>query len=133
MIVVDVNVITYLLLEGARTAAAEAVFALDPEWAAPPLWRSEWRNVLTGYMRRGVIDERTAIDHAQHAAELIGDREHRVSDARVFDLVSRSRCTAYDCEYVALAELLEIPLVTADQRILLDFPHVARSLEDFTG
>ena len=133
MIVVDVNVITYLLLEGARTAAAEAVFALDPEWAAPPLWRSEWRNVLTGYMRRGVIDERTAIDHAQHAADLIGDREHRVSDARVFDLVSRSRCTAYDCEYVALAELLEIPLVTADRRILLDFPHMARSLEDFTG
>lgn len=133
MIVVDVNVITYLLLAGAQTAEAEAVYALDPEWAAPLLWRSEWRNVLTGYVRRGMIDERTAVDHARQGAMLIGGREQAVPDERVFDLVTRSSCTAYDCEYVALAELLEIPLVTADRRMLRDFPHVARSLEDFTS
>ena len=51
MIVIDTNVVAYLLIEGERTSACRRAFAKDPEWCAPFLWRSEFRNVLTMHMR----------------------------------------------------------------------------------
>jgi predicted nucleic acid-binding protein len=55
VIVVDSNILAYLYLPGDRTAAAEALLERDSEWAAPLLWRSEFRNILAGYMRRKTI------------------------------------------------------------------------------
>lgn len=65
------------------------------------------------------------------AEEIIGGREYRVSCDQVFELAMRSKCTVYDCEYAALAEDLDVPLVTADKQILKAFPKIAVSLEQF--
>lgn len=46
-------------------------------------------------------------------------------------LAASSACSAYDCEFVALAKDLDIPLVTADKQILTQFPDVAVSLATF--
>jgi hypothetical protein len=43
---VDTNVMSHLLLPTPHTAAAERLLKTDPDWAAPLLWRSEFRNVL---------------------------------------------------------------------------------------
>ncbi|MDH3423449.1 MAG: type II toxin-antitoxin system VapC family toxin [Gemmatimonadota bacterium] len=122
MIVVDVNVVAYLLIDGEHTAAAEAVLTADPEWAAPLLWRSEWRNFLAGYMRRGELDRAAALERVEAAERLVQGREYLADSARVMALVEASTCAAYDCEYVALAETLDVPLVTNDRRVLGDFP-----------
>lgn len=45
MIVVDTNVIVYLYMTGDYSAQAEQALLKDPLWVAPPLWRSEFRNV----------------------------------------------------------------------------------------
>ena len=55
MIVVDFNILAYLYLPGERTAAAEALLEHVPDWAAPVLWRSEFRNILASYMRRKTL------------------------------------------------------------------------------
>jgi predicted nucleic acid-binding protein len=69
---------------------------------------------------------------ALHSAEeIIGGREYRVSSEKVLELAAQSRCTAYDCEYVALAQDLGVPLVTADKQVLKAFPKIAVSLEKF--
>lgn len=133
MIVVDVNVIAYLLIDGEHTRAIEVVFAVDPEWSAPMLWRSEWRNVLAGYFRRGAMDQAKVLENIRAAEALLSGREHMPDGEHVIELVSRSTCSAYDCEYVAVAEALDIPLVTADRRILRDFPTLARSPETFAS
>lgn len=52
MIVVDTNILAYLYLPNDLTANAEKLLRQEPEWAAPILWRSEFRNVLTGYLHR---------------------------------------------------------------------------------
>jgi predicted nucleic acid-binding protein len=61
MIVVDSNILAYLYLPGDYTEAAEALLLRQPEWAAPPLWRSEFRNILTGYLRRGMLSFEQAV------------------------------------------------------------------------
>ena len=61
MIVVDTNVIAYLLLESEQTASTEVVAHKDPDWVAPHLWRSEFRNVLVLNMRQARIEPDDAL------------------------------------------------------------------------
>jgi predicted nucleic acid-binding protein len=131
LIVVDVNVIAYLLIDGEHTVRCEEVLARDPAWAAPLLWRSEWRSILGGYLRRRALERAAAMERLEAAEELVRGREHLVDGMRVLDLVAASNCSAHDCEYVALAEVLGLSLVTTDQQILADFPMIARSPADY--
>ena len=55
MIVVDTNVMVSLMLGGEHGEAAARLFERDPEWAAPVILASELRNMLLGYVRRGVL------------------------------------------------------------------------------
>ncbi len=50
---------------------------------------------------------------------------------RVLNLVSRSACTAYDCEFAAVANERGMPLVSADQQLPRAFPAIAISLAEF--
>jgi predicted nucleic acid-binding protein len=131
VIVVDTNVIAYLLIEGDQTDAARGTLARDPAWAAPVLWRSEFRNVLASYLRRGhlAVAEAKRIQRAAEAC--VAGREYHVESDAVLDLVAASSRSAYDCEFVALARALGVPLVTSDRQVLLGFPAVAEALRSF--
>ena len=130
MIVVDVNIVIYLVLRGEFTAWAELVAEKDDDWRAPRLVNSEMLNVLSGYIRRGTIN----LDAAMHAFRE-GDTAIRgfvaVDAWRVLELVRSSACTSYDCEYVAAAEALQVPLITNDRKIVNNFPALAMTMNDF--
>jgi predicted nucleic acid-binding protein len=128
LIVVDSNVLAYLYLPGEYTPAAESLFDEDPEWMAPVLWRSEFRNILTGYLRRNSLTFEQAIAVQHEAEALLQGAEHEVDSASVLALVRDSDCSAYDCEFVALAIRLGTKLVTMDAKLLRAFPEVAVSL-----
>ncbi len=125
MIVVDTNILAYLLLPSQRTSAADSLFEQDPEWAAPVLWRSEFRNVLAGQVRRGGIALEQACRLQAEAEDLMSGNEYDVDSTQVLTLVRESECSAYDCEYVALAVTLGAKLVTRDEQVLRSFPRVA--------
>jgi hypothetical protein len=59
--------------------------------------------------------------------------EYVLPSSLVMRKVADSTCSAYDCEYVALAEDLKTKLVTSDKQILRDFPGLAGSLREFAG
>ena len=128
MIVVDSNVLAYLYLPGEFTAAADALLEREPEWAAPILWRSEFRNILAGYMRRRVITFEQASNLQSEAESLLAGNEFEVESRAVLELVRDSDCSAYDCEFVALALKLDIKLVTMDKKVLRAFPRHAVAL-----
>lgn len=128
MIVVDTNVIAYLYLPGTHTNAAEALLARDPDWAAPLLWRSEFRNILAGYLRRGTLTFEHAVTIQAEAEGLLSGREYDVESGGVLELVHASDCSAYDCEFVSLAIRLGATLVTADKQLLQAFPSHTRPL-----
>ena len=128
MIVVDSNVLAYLYLPGEYTAAAEALLEQDAEWAAPILWRSEFRNILLGYMRRKAISFEQASSLQREAESLLDGSEFEVDSLTVFELARDSDCSAYDCEFVALAMKLDTKLVTMDKKLLRAFPKRAITL-----
>lgn len=128
MIVVDTNVVAYLYLPGQHTARAEALLAQDGEWMAPLLWRSEFRNILAGYMRRNTLTFEQASALQTEAEALMAGNEYEIDSARVLELVRDSDCSAYDCEFIALATHLNAKLVTMDAKLLKAFPKHAVSL-----
>lgn len=123
MIVVDSNVLAYLYLPGEHTVAAEAWLERDPDWAAPILWRSEFRNILTGYLRRKGISFEQAVSLQTEAESLLAGCEFEVESGNVLELVRDSDCSAYDCEFIALAMNLDTKLVTLDKKLLRAFPN----------
>ncbi|MFM9903162.1 MAG: type II toxin-antitoxin system VapC family toxin [Pyrinomonadaceae bacterium] len=131
MIVVDTNVIIYLILSSDLTEIAIEVRRKDKHWAAPMLWRSEFRNVLLGYFRRDLMSLFDVISISELAESKVESRH--VDGSRVIELAAESGCTAYDCEFISLAERLSIPLVTSDKKLLAAFPTIAVSMEAFTA
>ncbi len=128
MIVVDTNVVAYLYLPGEYTARAEALLQRDSAWAAPSLWKSEFRNILAGYLRRGAIRFDQVVALQEEAESLLSGSEFEVSSIDVLELVRDSDCSAYDCEFVALAKRLEIKLMTLDRKLLRAFPAHSKKL-----
>jgi predicted nucleic acid-binding protein len=131
VIAVDTNVICYRWIPSPHAGTVEKALAKDPDWIAPLLWRSEFRNALAGTVRQNLITTDVANDIIEKAEWHFADREFAVSSRAVLRLVAESRCSAYDCEFVALAEQQRVPLVTVDRQVLRDFPKIALSLEEF--
>ncbi|MFV1981575.1 MAG: type II toxin-antitoxin system VapC family toxin [Rhodothermia bacterium] len=128
MIVTDSNVPAYLFLPGEYTSAAETLLEGDPDWAAPILWRSEFQNILAGYLRRRRLTLEQALKIQVEAEDLFRGAEFEVDSRRVLELVRDSDCSAYDCEFVVLAMSLSTKLVTMDQKVLRAFPDVVVGL-----
>lgn len=132
MIVAVSNLIAYLLIRSEQTPAAEAALRKDADWAAPLLWRSEIRSVLSLYMRQGHLSLADALHYMQEAESLLRGREYEIPSAPVLELSLKSGCSAYDCEFVHLAQHLGVYLVTSDRKVLGAFPKLALSPEEFT-
>ncbi|NLD36950.1 MAG: type II toxin-antitoxin system VapC family toxin [Desulfatiglans sp.] len=132
MIVVDTNVIGYLFLSSDQSVFAERALKKDFEWAAPILWRSEFRNVLALYMRKNIIKLEQAKVIMNSALKLLKGREYEAPSGEVLRLASESRCSAYDCEFIAVAKDINLPLVTVDKQLLQEFSSVAVSLREFS-
>lgn len=124
MITVDTNVLVHLWLPSDKTAISEKIYQLDADWIAPVLWRSEYRNVVFMYIRRGVSlnDGMEAIKRAEN---LMKENEFQVSSEEVMKLAFESGCTTYGCEFVHIAKTRSVPLITFDSQVLRSFPDVA--------
>ena len=131
MIVVDTNILIYYFVNSAHSETAIQIHRKDPVWVAPFLWRSEFRNTLLLYLRKELLTLPQIFRIVQTAEVKMRDHEFHVMADEVFKAANVSKCTAYDCEFVALAKELGVPLITADKQILRDFPKTAVSLQQF--
>ncbi len=125
MIVVDANVIAYLVLKGDYSKECENLFVWDSDWAAPRLWRDELCNVLVTYERRGLLDRRNTLQAFLDAEAVIGHNQYDVGAERILSVASRTQCSGYDSQYIALAEDLGVRLFTFDKQILSTAKNVA--------
>lgn len=128
MIVVDSNILAYFYLPSAHSEAVDRLLAGDPEWVAPLIWRSELRNVLATHVRVRKLSLEDACRIQVEAEALMNNKEFEVDSEEVLRLAHASGCTAYDCEFIALAQHLGVKLVTMDAKLIKAFPSVAVTL-----
>ncbi|MBX3745894.1 MAG: type II toxin-antitoxin system VapC family toxin [Verrucomicrobiae bacterium] len=129
MIVVDVSVLFGLVVKrDAYHALAMGARRRDPDWQATRLFRSEFRSIAAGHLRRGepLQNVMAAAANAQLAVTT-----HELTDQEVFAVIQESSLSAYDAEYVALARRLGVVLVTTDREILGHYPNLAVRLQDY--
>ena len=131
MIVADTNIISYLLIPSQFSNSVDALYKIDSDWAAPLLWKSEFRNVLALYLRKKIITLEKALQLQDSAESMMLNNEFNISSSRVLALIDQSNCSSYDCEFIALAHHLNTQLVTQDKKILREFPATAVSISSF--
>jgi predicted nucleic acid-binding protein len=127
VIVADTNLVAYFYVKGEYSDLANQVLLRDPRWAAPLLWRSEFRNTLIKCVRGGLVDLDDAYRIMNKAESLMAGSEYAVVSGDVLNLAASSACSAYDAEFVVLARELGVPLVTTDKQLLESFPETAVS------
>lgn len=103
----------------------------DGLWVAPSLWQSEFRNVAALFFRRKIITFEDGLDAITKAELIMSGLGMQVKSSTVFQLVKESNCSAYDCEFVALALELQTSLITYDKKILSEFSSIAQTPEQF--
>lgn len=133
MIIVDTNTLAYLYFPTPETSAVEKLLELDNEWAAPLLWRSEFRNILALYMRKEILTFETACQMQRQAEQLMTGNEYEMDSLSVLATANESGCSAYDAEFVALARSLGTKLVTSDKKLLKWFPDIAITAREHTA
>lgn len=116
MIVVDASIVAVALADDGPDGDKARARLRGEDLTAPELLDLEVASVLRKQHATGALDDRRAalaLDDLQ--AMPIRRAPHRHLLRRCWEL--RDNLTVYDAAYVALAELLQIVLLTADQRL----------------
>ncbi len=87
--------------------------------------------MLALYLRKSLLTLADAQLLCQEAKSLMQGREYDVASTQVLNLAAHSTLSADDCEYVALAQDLGVPLVTSDRKLSEAFPATAVLMNAF--
>jgi hypothetical protein len=129
MIVVDSSVISFLFLEGELTESVKELHRIDSEWITPPILNHEMLNILAVV---GTADQAFAPMEEiwRDLRALLGSRQQVPDPLRSLHLAIELEISGYVAQYVALAQQLNIPLVTEEQRLLEQLPDLCLSIEE---
>jgi predicted nucleic acid-binding protein len=124
VIVVDASaVVEYLVREPRNPTLVDRI--VRDRSHAPHLVDVEVAQALRGFLLRGELSTARATEARRDAAEMtIARYPHAPLLARAWEL--RDSLSTYDAVYVALAELLQAPLVTCDSRLAGAHGHAAK-------
>ena len=131
MIVADVNVVAYLLIQGDKTSLAQQVYQQDANWHLPTLWRHEFLNVLATFVRHGGGRINDAQQIWQQGLSLFGGLEQAVDMQQALVLATRHNISAYDAQYLVLASELGVLCISEDQRLVNTFPAQVKPMQKF--
>ena len=118
MIVVDTNIMAYFLIRGEHSEAVDRLYAADPDWIAPRLWLDEFLNVLVTSERNEKLSAVESDGILSDVTELMADSSYDVPAYRILSTARLSGCTAYDSQYLALAQDLGLQLYTFDRKLI---------------
>lgn len=131
MVIVDTGPLAFLLLPGEMTDLAQRAYAKDPAWSSAPIWRSEFRNIVVRYVREGWVTPKAAEEILRAAEDKMHPRQYNIDDQAVLEIALQTGLSAYQCEYLALAQDLNLRLVTTQEELVRAAPQMAISLADY--
>ncbi len=118
MIVVDANVVAYWAIEGEFTNSARELWRVDSEWMVPMLCRHELANVVATYVKRGAMEVADVADLWSGIELVISGNEIEVDLPSAVAIAIERKLSAYDAQYLLLAEQHGVPLVSQDKKLV---------------
>ena len=131
MIVVDSNIIAYLLIEGEKTPLARGLWKKDNNWWMPSLWINEFVNILATNERTGNLNLKSCHEILDSAMSLFVTKSRQMDMPYTLSLAANYQVTAYDAQYIALAHSMDTVLITEDRKFRQVVPERARSMKSF--
>lgn len=130
MLLVDTNVVAYLLIYGDHTEAAQQLRARDPDWRSEAFLFVEFTNVLVSSIAAKRMTLPLAQQFLAKAVALFDGKLARIPHATVLATAARHRVSACDARFLALADRLGTRLVTEDARLRTAAPALTQSLAE---
>ncbi len=130
MLIVDTNVVAYLLIEGDYTAAARSLHRRDDDWRSEAFIMVEFVNVLTASIAARRMNLVLAQRFLADATSLLHSKLTSIPHDSVLSLAVQYRVTAYDARFLALADQLGSRLVTEDAKLRAAAPALTQSLSE---
>ncbi len=131
MIVVDANILAYSTIEGTLTPLALQVRKRDPHWRLPGIWRHEILNIFTTYVRQNGLTKEKAVKALEDVYAHIFPNEVELGLVETLEIALQHKISAYDAQYVLLAQKLGVPCVTEDHALRRAAPRLTISMEGF--
>src|SRR5438874_114823 len=100
MIVIDSNVLAYLLIDGGKTAEARSLLERDPDWHSDAFVLVELTNILATAVRTRRLAIPRAVAALAQAQAVIEPGLHGVAHAEASALANRFGVSAYDARYL---------------------------------
>ncbi len=130
MLIIDTNVIAYLLIEGDYTADARLLHRRDDDWRSEAFIMVEFTNVLTASIATRRMDLVLAQKFLADATSILQGKLASIPHDSMLSLAVQYRVTAYDARFLALADKLRSRLVTEDARLRAAAPALTQSLAE---
>ena len=130
MLLVDTNVVAYLMIEGDYTETAQELRTRDSDWRSESFLLVEFTNVLVSSIARKRMTLSMAEDFLAKAAALFDGKLGRIPHASVLAIATRHRVSAYDARFLSLADQLGSRLITEDARLRAAAPALTQSLAE---
>lgn len=129
MVLVDTNIIAYLMIRGDRTAAAQQLYERDSDWCSEAFVMVEWSNVIATYVRTRALTQaqgtKLLAESQAHLSTL-----HSVVNTQALNSAMQFGISAYDARFISLAKQLKMKLVTEDVKLRVAVPALTMSLDD---
>jgi predicted nucleic acid-binding protein len=130
MLLVDTNIVAYLLIDGDYTEAAQRLRKKDPDWRSEAFLMIEFTNVLAASVAARRMALQLAEDFLSKADALLDGKLTRIAHESALQIAVRFRVSAYDARFLALAEQLGRRLVTEDAKLRAAAPALTQSLNE---
>ena len=128
MIVVDVNIVVYLLTDCPQRGRAIKLFEEDPDWRMPDSWRHKFLNVVVTLTHNQVVTVDNALELWRNGLGLFGSLDHTPDQELAIKIAVEHGISGYDAQYVAMAAELGTQLFTEDRRLRRRFPDLCQGL-----
>lgn len=131
MIVVDANILIYSLIEGDYSPLIHKLRERDMDWRTTGLCLHEVVNVLATYQSRDILKLAQCKKLLEHAERFMKVAQCEVKMDTALAVAAKYAITGYDAQYVALAQSLNVPLITEDRKLRNAVPGIAFSMQEF--
>ena len=130
MVLIDTNVLVFLLLRGEKTNEARALLEADNDWRSETFVLVEFTNVLATYLRSRELMHEEAKRLLSDAEMLMQARLMNVAHGEAVEMANEYFVSAYDGRFLALVRRLKSPLVTEDAKLRRAAPKLTRSIAE---